>query len=109
MYIYIYTYIYVYILIYKYIHIYIYAYTYMDVYVLTHKFISGTIAFGRGNGYYDIQALYKCSSSGTTSCGYALLWESTGVCAYVCRYISYIFTQAYTEFSVELHARSTMD
>jgi len=38
---------------------------------------SGTIAFGKGNGYYDISALYKCSSTGGSSCGYTLKWEST--------------------------------
>ncbi len=37
---------------------------------------SGTIAFGRGNGYYDISALYKCSPSGGNKCRYSLLWES---------------------------------
>ena len=36
---------------------------------------SGTIAFGRGDGYYDISALYKCKSPG--KCGYTLEWEST--------------------------------
>jgi hypothetical protein len=36
---------------------------------------SGTIAFGRADGYYDISALYKCS--GVAACNYQLQWEST--------------------------------
>jgi len=38
---------------------------------------SGTIAFGRANGYYDISALYKCAPASTEKCGYSLKWEST--------------------------------
>ena len=39
---------------------------------------SGTIAFGRGDGYYDISALYKCASqTSEKKCGYTLQWEST--------------------------------
>ena len=39
---------------------------------------SGTIGFGRGNGYYDVMALYKCSvPGGGGSCAYGLYWQST--------------------------------
>uniref|UniRef100_A0A7S0EWB6 PA14 domain-containing protein n=1 Tax=Hanusia phi TaxID=3032 RepID=A0A7S0EWB6_9CRYP len=34
---------------------------------------SGTIGFGKGNGYYDIMALYKCTGNCSTA-GYALKW-----------------------------------
>ena len=36
---------------------------------------SGTIAFGNSNGYYDISALYKCTTG--SSCAYTLFWQST--------------------------------
>jgi len=38
---------------------------------------SGTIAFGRANGYYDISALYKCNPAASKKCGYSLKYEST--------------------------------
>jgi hypothetical protein len=39
---------------------------------------SGTIGFGSANGYYDIQALYKCTvATGGGSCAYSLFWQST--------------------------------
>ena len=38
---------------------------------------SGTIGFGRGNGYYDISALYKCTVAASGSCAYSLFWQST--------------------------------